>query len=396
MWNKPSNSTGSDGSTVTASSANGKVKVNGTDITVYDDTALNTKVTRLDKYGESSGLPTFNGIVIGSGAEIGGESITAQIKTANLFDKDTAINGYYSSTTGAFTNTTIWKTSNYINCLANDVFKTNLGAGNICFWDTSKVFVSGTVISGSTVTVTVPNTEIIRYVTFTVTPANTDSYMVGKNEVPTVYVPYYVNILVSKIKTSRVAGKKWHCLGDSITAEPEGYHKWLSADYGVLPNNYGVNATTIAKRSGRTDSMLERYVSMADGADIITVLGGTNDFGNAVPLGTLGSTDETTFYGAYESLVRGLIGKYHGKAIGLFTPIPRRSDTGGLATYADAIINVAKKFSIPCLDLYRSAGLDPHFDIINNTYFKIQDGLHPNAEGHKILARRIIHFLESI
>lgn len=201
---------------------------------------------------------------------------------------------------------------------------------------------------------------------------------------------------------SRVEGKKWACLGDSITASADAYHKWIAQSFGVIPLNYGVSATTVGIRSGRTDSMLERYLQMNADVDIITVLGGTNDFGAAqnVPLGTYGSTDTSTFFGAYDALLKGLIEKYPGKSIGVFTPLPRRGATASLKNYADAVIQVAAKYAVPCLDLFRSAGLDPNVDVINNSLFMtigaVGDGLHPNAEGHKILARRIIGFLESI
>lgn len=203
-------------------------------------------------------------------------------------------------------------------------------------------------------------------------------------------------------QTSKLSGLKWACLGDSITQvtyPADSYHKIIADKTGIVNLNYGVNSTTIGKRNGRTDSMLERYVDMDSTADIITVLGGTNDWGSAtpVPLGTMGNGDEFTFYGACESLVVGLINKYPNKPIGLMTPIARGyTSSGGLKPYATAIKEVGNKYCIPVLDLYNESGLSVDIPYMVTNYFYAQDKLHPNTEGAKIISRQIRSFLERI
>ncbi|EOP56123.1 hypothetical protein IKQ_01340 [Bacillus cereus VDM053] len=51
--------------------------------------------------------------------------------------------------------------------------------------------------------------------------------------------------------------------------------------------------------------MCTRYANMTDDADIITVFGGTNDYGNTVTLGTINSVDTGTFDGALNILCAG-------------------------------------------------------------------------------------------
>lgn len=69
---------------------------------------------------------------------------------------------------------------------------------------------------------------------------------------------------------------------------------------------------------------------------------------------------------------------------------------------ADAIIAVCNKYAIPVLDLYRQASpLAPWNTTNNNTYFKdprgdAADGLHPNDAGHKVLADKILSFLNTL
>lgn len=198
--------------------------------------------------------------------------------------------------------------------------------------------------------------------------------------------------------TNKLNGLKWAVLGDSITLASNliGYDELIQTKTGIIPLNYGVSATTVAIRSGRTDSFLERYVSMDSTADVITVLGGTNDFGLTVALGTLGSTDTTTFYGAYDELVKGLIEKYPTKVIGLMTPMNRKTAPSSLKTYVQAVRDIGEKYGIPVLDMYKEAGLSPIVDYHLNNYYVLQDGLHPNNVGYEIIAKPIKSFLEKI
>ncbi len=93
----------------------------------------------------------------------------------------------------------------------------------------------------------------------------------------------------SENKTSYIVNS----LGDSITTyvpSPEGgkqYHYYWARWYNITNNNYGVSGTTVNPRSGRTDSFLERYSSMRDDADLITVKGGTNDWGQGFATGSM-------------------------------------------------------------------------------------------------------------
>lgn len=204
----------------------------------------------------------------------------------------------------------------------------------------------------------------------------------------------------STTATSNLNGLTIAYLGDSITyaSNLTGFDELIAADTGSTALNYGVSSTTVGIRVDRTDSFLERYTSMDASADVIFVLGGTNDFGGLpnVPIGTLGNGDTSTFYGAYEALLDGLITKYPNKPIGIATPMNRKNAPSGLKSYVQAVRDVGEKYSIPVLDLYRDAGLSPINTYHLDNYYVIQDGLHPNNEGYKIVSRSIKSFLERI
>jgi lysophospholipase L1-like esterase len=65
-----------------------------------------------------------------------------------------------------------------------------------------------------------------------------------------------------------------------------------------------------------------------------------------------------------------------------------------LVAYVDAIIETAKQFNIPVLDLYRDLGIDPH-DPAHFEAYTI-DGLHFNDAGHGVIAEKLKNFIDSL
>ena len=155
--------------------------------------------------------------------------------------------------------------------------------------------------------------------------------------------------------------------------------------------------------------MCERYKKMSDNADLITIMGGTND--GSVKLGTWESTDTSTFYGALNVLIQGLINKYPNKKIAFFTPIQSANcyltnvanasaeldkktsnDTLSLQLRAEAIKRKCKQYSIPCLDLFNTSGIN---GLRPNKYGN-GDTLHPSIEGNADMSVIIENFILSL
>ncbi|MFE8095828.1 SGNH/GDSL hydrolase family protein, partial [Bacillus toyonensis] len=164
--------------------------------------------------------------------------------------------------------------------------------------------------------------------------------------------------------------------------------------------------------AGTGRPIYERISAMDPNLDLITVFAGTNDWGETgkpLVLGQFGDTDPAaSLYGAVDNVFSQLINKYPTKTIAAFTPLPRgdafNAPNGSgisLEQVADAIIKVAKKYSVPVLDLYRISSLFPWNDTANEFYFKAVgqpsgDRLHPNDAGHQILADKILAFLNTL
>lgn len=216
-------------------------------------------------------------------------------------------------------------------------------------------------------------------------------------------------------------GLKINFLGDSITfgaqVQPdEIFHAVLKEEAGLSEaRNYGIGGTRYALQTTKdgwrmddvvdVNSFCERYDQMDDDADMVVVFGGTNDYGHGnAELGTPDDRTADTFYGACHVLFSGLIKKYLGKPIIIMTPTHRINEMdrkgelareyGALIEYVTIIREVAEYYSLPVLDLYKESGIQPEIDEVRAAF--MPDGLHPNAAGHKMIAEKLKHYLETL
>ena len=332
-------------------------------------------------------------------------------KTENLYNKnsDEIQNGYFKPN-GSFVKGGQYYTSGLIEVkpATQYTFVTTEGEGSTwakCYWDSNKKSLN---VNNWNSIFTTP--EECYYVTVTTNLKGIDhAVLLEGNHDNVPFIPYYKYELSKDIVIpntgSKLAGKKWNAMGDSITNgygyKP--YHSWIAEDCGVTVRNYGISGNRLSTDGGPYGiPMCIRYNDMCDDADIITVMGGTNDQAHGVPLGVFTDRNVDTFYGALHVLIQGLIRKYPGKTIAFFTPIQRagcKNNSGfvanGLVAYVDAVIEVCAYYSIPCLDLFRHGGIQHDVSDVQKVY--ITDGTHPTDIGHRdILAGKIRGFLEGL
>ena len=192
-------------------------------------------------------------------------------------------------------------------------------------------------------------------------------------------------------------------LGDSITegygtsSETKVYHQLLKERFNLsLACNCGIGGTRIAmlKQPTYEISRCDLYFAlraqvMPKDADIVVVFGGTNDYGceNGVDIGDPFSTDNYTFNGALNNLITQLKTDYINSSIVMLTPLHRTNENASingtgyiLKDYADAIIAATKRHNIHLIDLFNKIKLDPYDENL------VPDGLHPNDDGHIIIA----------
>ena len=214
--------------------------------------------------------------------------------------------------------------------------------------------------------------------------------------------------------------KKINFLGDSITQgcgtsseKEKRFSTLISNNTGALCRNYGIGGTRIARQKHPSENPIcdkdfcQRATEMDPDADIVVVFGGTNDFGHGdAPIGSMDDRCPDTFYGALHTLCAELLERYPTSDIVFITPLHRTNEDNPkgdgtkthdgkiLADYIDIIREVTRYYSLPLLDLYSTSQLQPNLPIIRQRY--MPDGLHPNDEGHKLIAKKIVSFLESL
>lgn len=194
-----------------------------------------------------------------------------------------------------------------------------------------------------------------------------------------------------------IKGQKINFLGDSITYGSTADHPftyYLTNIYGCICRNYGIAGSSLQYSENR-NPMCVRYANMDDDADIVVVMGGTNDYWNNLPLGQFGDTTYNTFYGALEVLISGMIAKYPDKLFYMVTPPhgdngdnftgETKSNAGSMQDIADAVKTVCAKYSVPVLDLFNASNFYPSIAENYNAYYS--DGVHLNTNGQKQLAQ---------
>lgn len=188
---------------------------------------------------------------------------------------------------------------------------------------------------------------------------------------------------------------KINALGDSITYGDKlsdtalAFPNVVSARAGALVlNNYGWNGSCVA--GPHPDRLIDRYPFMERDANLILVLGGTNDYGGrneqGTVIGKLGDMTPDTFYGSLNLMMCGLKQMYPDGDIVFMTPLRRagylRRNRNGyyLNQYVFAIQDMASFWGIRVIDLFN----EPELDFSSKASYLV-DGLHPNATGHALV-----------
>ena len=187
-----------------------------------------------------------------------------------------------------------------------------------------------------------------------------------------------------------LSGKILAVTGDSIcygASYAGGYAGIIATENNMTVQNLGENGRCIADFDNKTGI----YASIADmrsDADYILLEGGTNDTGD-VQLGTItsGYTDTlntSTFAGAFETMLKNAINKFHGKKIG-YIFIPKGNpdfDSRTTGSYYNIAKACCEKWGIPYCDLNTLVPPIGLISTLSSTY--TSDGVHPNEAGYRL------------
>lgn len=185
--------------------------------------------------------------------------------------------------------------------------------------------------------------------------------------------------------------KKWYVLGDSISVG------------GIYQNSVSglckmASVKTDALNGQLLRTMADRLTSeKLTGVDLVTVFGGTNDYGYSTKLGSINDTKTTnTFYGHCKKVIDKIHTLNPNANIVFITPLkrgkfenqpiyPAKNNAGaGLNDYVNAIKDVCNQNNIKVIDLFSTSGIDE-----NNLTRYTSDGLHPNTDGYEKISKII-------
>ena len=181
--------------------------------------------------------------------------------------------------------------------------------------------------------------------------------------------------------------------GDSIMAGAGyggGFAKIISERNDMVSNNYAVGGATITAETQNNAGVNRHWISrdvenMASDADYIIFNGGVNDGSLGLPMGVITDGyddiyDDTTFCGAFESLINKLYEKYPDKKIG-FVQVHKMSESQSV--YVPKTIEILKKWGVPYIDLYTQSPPLGYITNLKNNYTNNADGWHPNELGYR-------------
>lgn len=253
-----------------------------------------------------------------------------------------------------------------------------------------------------------------------------------------IYLGYYANNLSGAYSTDLQGyistqnstdlsfyGKNGTFLGDSTTQGYDGsgnydeswsWVAYLQALCGFANvNNAGLGGTNLAAVTNTHGDGMATRVDDIKSQDLVTVMGGINDFLNKVPLGTFDSTDKTNFYGALRYIIETLSENNPNAILLMITPFKINNYVGNdfkggaqnpdgtynknsagytELDYVNAIKEVAAYYSIPVLDLFNECVFSYYLSATVGVY--TNDKVHPSRLGYKVLSRQIASKINSL
>ena len=288
----------------------------------------------------------------------------------------------------------------------------------ISFFDISGNFLSA---SQSNNVESIPNlAKFIRLGSFDTSPKTINITFIKNNRIET---------LINTIKKDDWSNKKWLLIGDSITEEnfraSKHYWNFIQDLTNIQLNNIAKSGSGYYMRHNETTpSSIYDYIQRKDitNCDLITIFAGINDVvwtRNPIIGNITDNVQNNSILGFVNGTIDYIESIYNKYApLGIISPLPACVN---LEAFSDAknpnqyplitdclmeeLVTKLKQLcdmrGYPFLDLFHNSGFQPQNESCRNEYFKAgnnytADGLHPNANGHELIYRKIMSFIEII
>lgn len=189
--------------------------------------------------------------------------------------------------------------------------------------------------------------------------------------------------------------KNWYVIGDSLTTDSQ-YQT-------IVQQDLRIKKVTTDAQPRRQFAFMDDNLDVASlkEADLITVFGGTHDYGANIPLGQFTDDENTdSFYGHIKAVIKRIkdLKKDDAKLV-LITPIIRGQVEGvtgspaypdpnltgyRLEDYVEAIIEVGHEQDIQVINLFSESGIT-----LENIEEHTKDQLHLNEKGDALVSEII-------
>lgn len=238
-----------------------------------------------------------------------------------------------------------------------------------------------------------------------------------ENEIPTPSTPIKYDAMGDSITFGHPTNNAAYKSSIGNPSQINSYAKVASDILGLDFKNSGVSSSRLATDPNSSIvSMVDRLDQIRDDSDIVSIMGGTNDRAQGVPLGVFGDNISTTYYGALRIICETLINRFwitqnRPKVKIFFCTFPKSAtsqnsniamDFSSQLAYREAILKTCDAFGLPVFDAWSEGNLSPHTmrnysDGAGNLYNRyMPDGTHPSIEGHEVLGSRIASFIKNI
>lgn len=196
-----------------------------------------------------------------------------------------------------------------------------------------------------------------------------------------------------------LSDKKITCIGDSVTEGVGGtkdedgnhisYTNYIAEITGAEVINLGIGGTSIGNYWDE-NSFILRFHEIPEDSNIIVVFGGVNDFFIGPEMGDKDTSD--TYCGDTFSLFRGLKHDYPEAEVYIVLTYKNGAESWfpdhDLSAFMEIQEDYAKEFGFHVIDLFDSGFLNSRDSDISSRW--VPDGIHPNDDGNKMLAERIV------
>ena len=271
------------------------------------------------------------------------------------------------------------------------------GNGMYAFYDENMTFISGSYAANG-------GTPTKLYAELVNVPKNASYIVIGflyNANFPVCYL--WSGAQQDVVPSKRWNSKKWVVIGDSLTEHnlraSVHYYDFVKAATGINVVNLAVSGQGYAKGS---DNFMAQSLNVPTDADVVTMFGSFNDLSANLPIGSVDDTGTDTLAGCVNTAITNIQTAIPLVSLGIVSPTPwntTQPSTSGMAyEYVEMLKAICERRSIPFLDLWRCSNLRPWESSFRAVAYTNDGGggVHPDSNGHKLIAPRFKAFVESL